>query len=100
MGYRAQLVPLILSLCLTGCFKDAEVMPDSELQIAIKSIPDEYLKHCEGLGERPGDMTGDLLQDFNTAATLGGICQARHDSLVGYLAPLLQKLNPPKGATP
>lgn len=94
MGGRAQLVPLAALLALVGCANAPpppapEATP--EVVIALKELNKDWLKYCEGLGDRPGSATGDLLQDFNDAASLGGACKARQKALVDYIAPLVEK---------
>ena len=94
MGRRAQLVSIAALLVLTGCVHTKpkpEPAPTPEVIIALKEMNKEWLKYCEGLGDRPGSATGDLLQDFNDAASLGGACKARQKALVDYLTPLVEK---------
>ena len=80
-----------LALLLAGCGAHQAPVEPNEYQIALKQVKDEWLKDCEGLGDRPGNATGDLLQDFADAAALGGECRARHNSAVQYLRPLVEK---------
>lgn len=92
MGRRTQLVPLILALALGGCNTAPEQPTDTELVIALKSIKDEWLEDCKGLGDRPGGEVGDLLQDFANASALGAECRERHNSFARYLRPLVQRV--------
>lgn len=93
MGSCARAIPIVLSLLLAGCggTRPPEVSGENEVVVGLKSIPAGWLEKCKGLGERPGDATGDLLEDFNAATTLGGVCQQRHGTLVDYLVPLIEK---------
>lgn len=94
MGRRAQLIPLAVLLALVGCASPPPPRtPDTtpEVVVALKELNQEWLRYCEGLGDRPGSATGDLLQDFNDAASLGGACKARQKALVDYIAPLVEK---------
>lgn len=92
MGRSQKAVSLALLLALSGC-GTAPVLEVDENREALKNVRDSWLVECTGVGSeaRPGDATGDLLEDFSNAAKFGGICQERHRSLVEYLRPLVER---------
>lgn len=92
MGRQQKAIPVALALLLSGCFgSGTNPTAPNEFQIGLREVKDEYLKSCDGLGDRPGSGVGDLLQDFNDASALGGLCRSRHEALVEYLRPLVEK---------
>lgn len=94
MGRISQLVTLVFAALLAGCAGDppkAKSEPLPEVIIALKELNEERLRLCPKLGERPGDATGDLLQDFTAVASIGAECQRRQKSLVEYIRPLVEK---------
>ena len=82
----------VLSLSLMGasCQPQPQEGPD-EFRIALRQIKAEHMAKCEGLGETPENSTGDLLQDFANLASISAACRARHDTLVDYLGPVVEK---------
>lgn len=92
MGSRTQAISLVLLLAGCGHQPVSEPAGQPESVIALKGIKAEWLKPCEGLGDLTDHKVGDLLQDFTNAASLGATCQARHNSLIDYLGPLIQRL--------
>lgn len=93
MGSCARAIPLVLFVLLAGCEATLPptAPPENEVVVGLKNLHSGWLQKCEGLGDRPGDATGDLLEDFNSAAALGGVCKQRHNALVEYLTPLIEK---------
>ena len=101
MGSRAQTVSMIATafllaafLLLAGCFgrEAAEPVAEAELIVALKNTKAEWLKPCDGMPpELPENQTGNLLEDFNTATSLGAECKLRHSNLVDYIAPLIER---------
>ncbi len=89
MGSRTTAVSL--ALLLAGCGTHQAPAEPNEYQIALKQVKEEWMKDCQGLGDRPGNATGDLLQDFADAAALAGECKARHNSAMQYLRPVVEK---------
>lgn len=81
-----------LSLALMGasCQPQPSAGPD-EFRIALREIKTEHLAKCQGLGEAPENSTGDLLQDFANLASVSATCRAKHNTLIDYLAPVVEK---------
>lgn len=80
----------VLSLSLMGASCQPQPAPD-EFRIALRQIKAEHLAKCERLDETPENSTGDLLQDFANLASISAACRARHDTLVDYLGPVVEK---------
>lgn len=88
---------LFITLMLTGCGwppkkPEPPVQTKSQTELAVQEIKGEWLKTCDGLAEvPPGNSTGNLLLDYTDAVALLGICLARHNSLIEYLAPVVAR---------
>lgn len=92
----AHAVVLGLALFGAGCTHQSTAPEVNEYQIALKQIPEEYLKQCESLGPPPENQVGNLLQDFNDLSAVSAPCRALHNELVQYLTPLIQKAKAPQ----
>lgn len=87
--YRYAVV-LGLALFGGGCTPHRAPEPN-EFQIGLAQIKDEMTKDCEALGAPPGNQVGNLLQDYNDLTAIAAPCRERHNALVYYLRPLIEK---------
>lgn len=79
-----------MALFAAGCTGKPPKEPNEYL-IALKGVSEEQMTPCGGLGEAPENQVGNLLQDFNDLSAACAPCRARHNSLVEYLRPLIEK---------
>lgn len=87
---------LVLVICgtLAGCGEKAvktDIGTKSEIAIALGKISSKDLARCDTSLAPAENQIGDLLSDFNTIATKGGICAAKFDGLAGYIEAVMQK---------
>lgn len=83
---------LIALLALAGCSTPAtQPTPPNEYEVALQELDRQLIKRCEGLGEKPDNAVGTLLQDFTDLAKVAAPCRENHNALVDYLLPLVDK---------
>lgn len=91
MGSRTSIIALALLLSSCVRYVYVEVEKPNECYTALAQINEYWLQPTPTLKDRPGNEVGDLLQDFADAAAIGGECRARHNSLIEYVSPLVEK---------
>lgn len=91
-------VIVAVTLTLGGCSwlwrkeADAPRLPvKTETETAVSAIKDEMLLKCEGFGPERDNSIGNLAQDFADAAAGWATCISRHNGLVDYLKPIVDK---------
>lgn len=89
---------LCLSAVIFAMMAGCETAPvtgiktQTEVEIAVAAVKDEWLKECEGLPAlTPGNEVGNLLEEYTDVAGLLATCIARHNDSVRYIKPIVQK---------
>jgi hypothetical protein len=98
MAIRTSFLCLLLAfltLGTAGCthvVKGQDTGTRNELEVALRNIPATQLTHCDTTLREPDNSVGSLLSDYNAVTTKGAACATKHNGLVDYLQPLLDKL--------
>lgn len=91
-GFTRACVSAFCAIALVGCGHDGPLIAtQSETDIAISQIKDEWLTKCAGLGPEKDNNIGNLLQEYGELAALLAVCMKRHNDFVDYLAPVVAK---------
>jgi len=93
--------PITCTVAVLVCFAlmGASCQPQKstdEFRIALRQLKEEQIQKCTGLGEAPENSTGDLLQDYADLAQVAATCKIRHNTLIDYLKPLVEKAKQPQ----
>jgi hypothetical protein len=83
---------LTLVACGSKPVKPTTPLPTkSETEIAVSQIKAEMLLKCEGFGPERVNTVGSFALDFADAAAGWATCITRHNGLVDYLKPIVEK---------